>query len=99
MLSRRALLRSGLTVVSAGFAALACSKKPSAFTCMDVGGLSETDVGARNNAHYVDHAADPARACKQCTQFMGSYDGCGACKLIRGPVHPDGTCSVFAPKG
>jgi hypothetical protein len=100
LLSRRALLKNGLAIVSgAGVAALACSKKPSVFTCTDVGGLSQTDGTARSNARYVDHAADAARACKQCVQFLGSYDGCGACKLMRGPVHPDGSCNVFAPKG
>jgi hypothetical protein len=85
------------------FAALApaCKKAHAAFTCTDTSGLSFDETTARTTLAYADGAADPKRTCVRCTQWIpAKEDGtCGGCKVLKGPVHPNGTCKSFAAKG
>lgn len=76
---------------------LACSKK---LSCTDVTGLGTDDINQRNNvAAYVDLAPDPAKKCALCAHFVpGPPNACGGCKVVKGPIHPDGTCKLFVPK-
>jgi len=97
--SRRRFLIEAAGLVGAAGAAGCAKAAAREFACTDTGGLAAEDVTARVNAGYTDHAPDPARACERCQQYMGSSDGCGACKLVRGPIHPKGTCKVFTAKG
>ncbi len=82
-------------VVPAGLAA--CSRKT---TCTDVTGLSGDDVNQRNNiAAYVDLSPDPGKKCSLCVQFVpAAPNACGGCKVVKGPIHPDGTCKLFVAK-
>jgi hypothetical protein len=73
----------------------ACSKKPS---CLDVTGLSPDDVRARNDvAAYTEAAPDPAKKCSVCAQYLAapSANACGGCKVVKGPINPDGWCKLF----
>jgi hypothetical protein len=83
------------TLLPAG--AIACSKKPS---CLDVTGLSADDVNQRNAiAAYADQAVDAAKKCSLCAHFVPSApNACGACKIVKGPINPDGTCKLFLAK-
>jgi len=82
-------------VVPAGL--LACSKKTS---CLDVSGLSPEEINQRNNvAAYVDLAPDASKKCALCVQYIpAAPNACGGCKVVKGPIHPDGTCKLFVPK-
>lgn len=75
----------------------ACSKK---LTCTDVTGLSPEDVRMRNEvAAYVDQAPDPSKKCNNCLQFVaGAQNACGTCKVVKGPIHPEGWCKLFVAK-
>ncbi|HVU01873.1 MAG TPA: hypothetical protein VHE30_08980 [Polyangiaceae bacterium] len=97
--SRRRFLLSSLAVLGAGEIGACKNREASGFACTDLGGLPEADVAARTAMAYVERAPDGARECGRCVQFMGTYDGCGACKVIRGPIHPKGTCKIFAANG
>ena len=78
---------------------VACSKaKASAFVCTDVSALSDEDRAARLRLAYADKAPNPEKDCSHCVQFLEAPEGCGACKLVRGPIHPNGTCKSFAAK-
>lgn len=99
-IDRRDALRH-LVVLSLGAALpsalAACSKKPS---CTDVSGLSADEVTQRNAvAAYAEHAMDASKRCALCAQFVaGQPNGCGACKVVKGPINPDGTCKLFVAK-
>ena len=82
-------------VVPAGL--VGCSKKT---TCTDVTGLSTDEINQRNNiAAYVDLAPDPSKKCALCVQYVpGAPNACGGCKVVKGPIHPDGTCKLFVAK-
>jgi hypothetical protein len=85
------------TLGLAGWVGVGCGK--GRFTCGDVSGLSEAEKTVRNTMAYTDHVADAKKRCDRCVQWIAAeQDGCGKCKVIAGPVHPEGTCKLFAPK-
>lgn len=100
-LSRRDLLeRGGALSLVAAFGTAACSKPQArALVCGDTTGLSDTDIQVRTVLAYRDSSADPARACDKCLQFLPpDGPGCGGCKVVKGPISPQGSCKSFAPR-
>lgn len=97
MLTRRDLLQRSLAL--GGLVAIGCKGTAAPPTCTDVGGLSSDDARARETLLYVDRAADPAKRCEGCTQFLEAKQGCGSCRILKGPISPAGSCKVFAAKG
>lgn len=98
-IDRRQALRH-LAVLSLGAtmpAALsACSKKPS---CLDTSGLTADESAQRNAAAYAEQAMDASKRCALCVQFVpGQPNACGSCKVVKGPINPDGTCKLFVQK-
>lgn len=97
MLGRRRFLLS----VSAAALGAGCGK-PSRenLSCMDLTGLAPDDVSARNAVSYMDRSRDRSKTCETCVQFVApKSDGtCASCKVLKGPVHPDGYCSAYAKK-
>jgi len=95
-LSRRGLLASGglLAVTSL----VSCKKRE--LSCWDTGQLPQADVQARRAVEYVDLAPDPARACDACQHWQSGAreDECGACAVVRGQIHPLGTCRLFTKR-
>ena len=92
---RRRLLLSTLTL-SATFVACACKRSA---TCPP-SQLSPEDVKLRETMHYTDHALDPQRLCNACQQYLPNSDAdCGGCKLMKGFVHPAGSCAAFSASG
>ncbi len=67
---------------------------------MDLTGVSTDDVIARNAVTYMDRSRDKTKTCESCVQFVApKTDGtCGSCKVLKGPVHPDGGCTAYAKK-
>jgi hypothetical protein len=101
IVTRREMLRH-VVVLSGSLVApallLACSRKPS---CLDVTGLSPEDVRARTDtAGYTDVATDPAKKCNVCAHWVPapSATACGGCKVVKGPINPEGGCKLFVPK-
>ena len=100
MRSRRDVLRTGmrLALVIVGTAACGRSKAPDA--CLDVQGLTSDEAQARTLLGYAEPAADESKGCASCQQYVRAKadGGCGSCKLVKGPIHPNGTCKAFARK-
>lgn len=96
---RAALARVVALPLAAVFpAALAgCSKT---LRCEDTSGLSPDDARLRSEiAAYSDTSQDPAKHCAQCVQFIpGGKDSCGTCKVVKGPINPNGSCKLFVKK-
>lgn len=91
--------RRSLLFASAGVAALGaagCKKVPP--TCPP-GHMTTNELGVRATLGYVDQTSDPAKPCVRCTQYVpaASGDHCGGCKIMKGPIHPNGYCKAFAP--
>lgn len=97
-MKRRTLVK--LAVLQASWAVpvlAACG--PKALECTDTKGLSADEQAGRKGVTYMDKSTDPAKLCKNCLQFEPKGEGqCGGCKVVKGPINPDGTCTAFAAK-
>ncbi len=102
-LSRRTFgkIVAGAGAAAAGAALLvACGKsQPAAapFTCTDTTGLDEAGIGTRIDNEYVDHTPIPAKHCTNCVLFVPAT-ACGTCQVVKGPIHPEGYCKLWAAK-
>jgi hypothetical protein len=98
--SRRDVLRTGLRLALVVVGATACGRSSAPTACLDITGLAPDDAQARAALGYAEPGADRAKDCASCQQYVApSSDGaCGSCKLLKGPIHPNGTCKVFTPK-
>jgi hypothetical protein len=78
----------------------ACHRKRDALVCTDVSALPKEEAAPRRLTGYVDRANDPAQTCESCVQYIeAASDGaCGACKLVKGPIHPLGGCTLYAKR-
>jgi len=94
--SRRRLLHASLGLGTLGPACL----KSQPFTCVEAPALSVEQLELRNKLLYRDKASNPALACDLCIQYVEPASGarCGSCKIVPGPMHPQGSCQVFAKK-
>lgn len=90
-------LAMGAAFLLPASALLACKKE---LVCTDTSGLSADEIAARNTLKYVDQSTDPAKPCSGCQQFKPSpmSGTCGACVVVKGPIHPNGSCSAWAKK-
>ncbi len=98
--SRRATLKL-LTVAPIVSAVLgACSSKDKPDSCSDVSALAASDKAVRDALKYEDASKDPAKLCRDCLQYEPSADAskCGGCKIVKGPIHPDGSCASWVKK-
>jgi len=98
-LSRRRLLEGAAGTATSLVLGGCKAKLPDA--CTDVTGLPEGEVQARMALAYVD--ATPfagKKTCESCQQYVApaKEGACGGCKVLRGPVHPNGYCKSYAQK-
>jgi hypothetical protein len=101
-LSRRDLLQNAAALSTlAVFGAAACSKPQVALSCMDTTGLAPADAALRTSpaVNYADYSTEPGKSCTKCQQFNpAAPNTCGTCKVLKGPVNPNGYCKLFAAK-
>lgn len=99
-MTRRVALRrmAVLPLVAALPAGLAaCNRGPK---CDDTTGLSPEDLKTRTEvAAYEEKSPDITRYCSTCVQFNpAGSNACGTCKLVKGPINPEGTCKLYVAK-
>jgi hypothetical protein len=92
---RQALGRAVASLGVFGALAAACKKKP--LVCEGLPGLTAEEMQLRKTLLYADATPQPGRTCTNCTLFVPpkEADSCGACKVLHGPVHPNGWCKIF----
>lgn len=66
-------------------------------SCNDTSKLSPEDVSARTALAYVDVTPEPGKVCLKCIHYIQApaADQCAGCKLLKGPIHPNGHCRVY----
>jgi hypothetical protein len=84
-----------VAAIPAGLAA--CNRGPK---CDDTTGLSPEDLKVRKEvAVYEEKSPDITRYCSACLQFNpAGSNACGGCKIVKGPINPEGTCKLFVAK-
>lgn len=100
--SRRVFLSVISTAGAAASVGLlaACGGKPKEFTCTDVSTLKDDEKKVRESVKYVDKSQEPGKKCSNCSQYTAAAaEGqCGGCKVVKGPIHPEGYCTLWAKK-
>ncbi len=86
-------------VVTGGALLQGCGSKNKELACTDLAGLSSQDRTTREQLKYVDHSPDAAKVCEGCRfwQVAPEPNSCGACTLVKGPIHPKGHCNSWVP--
>jgi len=99
-LGRRTTLRLLAVAPIAAAVLSGCSKKSEPDSCENVGSLSEAEKAARSALVYVDKSPHADKLCSGCNFWQPPSDPaqCGGCQLVKGPIHPKGYCSAYAPK-
>lgn len=102
-MTRRDVLRRSLSlaVIAVGAPALgACKSTPKEIHCDDTTGMAPGDIETRKALAYVDRSPDPNKQCQNCAQFIAPPNAttCGGCKVVKGPIHPNGYCKSWAAK-
>ncbi len=100
-LSRRELLTGSLhlvVVTSSARILTGCKGGDKTLTCTDISDLSSTERETRNAQKYSDKSPHSDKTCSNCNFNVPSPEAnaCASCKIIPGPVHPDGYCNGWA---
>lgn len=72
----------------------------SALSCNDVSGLKDAEKKMRTANQYADKSTKAGQNCLNCNfwQAPKAEGGCGGCQVIKGPIHPEGWCKLWAKK-
>ncbi len=72
-------------------------KKPAEDPCADLSGLTDEEKAVREEFEYVATSPNPEELCKNCALWIEPEPGsqCGGCEIMKGPIHPEGWCSVW----
>jgi hypothetical protein len=96
-LSRRSMLAGTAGAFGALLPVAGGCGKSDPVSCASEEGLAPPEKEQRASMAYVDVSPDRTRACEDCQQWVpAEEDGaCGGCKVMKGPIHPKGSCKVF----
>lgn len=68
--------------------------------CSDVSDLTEQEKKTRDQFDYVAETPNPEKRCDNCALWVEPEGDspCGGCTLVKGPIHPAGYCTAWAPQ-
>ncbi len=68
--------------------------------CNNTLSLSQDELATRENFEYESRSSDGTDLCRTCDFWRPSSKGdlCGTCTLMKGPIHPLGTCISWEEK-
>lgn len=95
---RRLLILVGSLPLTASW--LAGCKRREPASCQDIRALAVHEQLARAFQQYTDRAPSEDTQCQRCDFWLApdAPGECGACRVVRGPIHPRGYCTAFAAK-
>jgi len=74
--------------------------KEAADPCNDVSTLTRDELATRTTFKYEAKATDATKPCDTCNFWEPAAEGdlCGGCTLVKGPIHPLGSCMSWVEK-
>ncbi len=76
------------------------SAKAVADPCNDLSTLTKDQMVTRTTFKYENKASDATKLCETCNFWLPATKGelCGTCTLVKGPIHPLGSCMSWVEK-
>jgi len=98
--SRRQLMQQGAGLGAFVVLGASACHKPAALVCTDTSTLTPADAQVRTALAYVDLSTEVGKICSGCQQFNPPAQAgvCGTCKVVKGPINPNGNCKSFVAK-
>jgi hypothetical protein len=97
--AKRMLMVLGAAAVAPAALAACGGEEAGGLTCTDTTGLSPAEITTRQTQQYTDVSPHADKDCANCNFYTaGQPNQCGTCQVIRGPIHPDGYCNLWAAK-
>ncbi|HEY8432435.1 MAG TPA: high-potential iron-sulfur protein [Sandaracinaceae bacterium] len=99
--AKRALMVLGAAVIApSALAGCGSKEEEGGFSCQNTSGLSPAELSTRQSQAYTDSSPHADKRCDNCRFFQaGQPNACGTCQVIRGPIHPQGYCNLWAAQG
>jgi hypothetical protein len=96
--ARRALMVLGAAAVApSALAACGGEEEAAGPSCTNTASLTPAELTTRQSQHYGDHSPHADKSCANCRFYTaGQPNACGECQVIRGPIHPEGYCDLWA---
>lgn len=75
-------------------------KSAAALKCDDLSKLTDAEKAQRTALGYVEKSVQEGKSCTTCQQHVAAADeaDCGTCKVVPGPINPNGYCNVWVQK-
>lgn len=98
--AKRMLMVLGAAAVGPSvLAACGGEEQSAALNCTDTSGLTPAEITTRQSQAYTDVSPHADKTCDNCNFFTaGGANACGSCTVIKGPIHPEGYCNLWAAK-
>lgn len=66
---------------------------------LTLGRVALAGKASKSDFHYQDHPSEGKR-CADCAEFLAAQaaDSAGACRIVAGPISPNGWCMAFTKK-
>lgn len=95
--AKRALMVLGAAAVAPSVLAGCGGEEQAGLSCTNTSSLSPAELTTRQSQHYVDASPHADKRCNNCRFYTaGQPNACGECQVIRGPIHPEGYCDLWA---
>lgn len=68
-------------------------------TVLTSGRVAFASKASKSDFHYRDYPNE-GKSCTDCTEFLPAQtaDSAGACRIVAGPISPNGWCMAFTKK-
>lgn len=97
--AKRALMVLGAAAVAPSVLAACGGEEEAGLSCTDTSSLSPAELTTRQSQAYTDHSPHADKHCNNCNFYTaGQANACGTCQVIRGPIHPEGYCNLWAAR-
>jgi high potential iron-sulfur protein len=101
--AKRALMVLGAAALAPSALAACGEEGGGGLTCTDLSSVPAAQRTAaetvRQSQQYTDHSPHADKHCNNCNQYTaGQANQCGTCRVVLGPVHPEGYCGLWAAR-
>jgi hypothetical protein len=91
---------SGMILQACGGDSSSGGDKTAEMKCDDLSKLTDAEKAQRTALGYIEKSTQEGKSCTTCQQHVvpAKETDCGTCKVVPGPINPNGYCNVWVQK-